>query len=129
MTKKRASKPNAENLESPTDLSEIPSEVTELNSLETVVDDKAPVNIPLERNEPKDEKSDEETRELITQKVQTSIREKLSRKNDSEAFDPFVPQSQVDNEVVQVSREKGFPLSRGTEIGARLLARSKRNNK
>jgi hypothetical protein len=64
--------------------------------------------------------------ELTKEKVESSVRKKLARKTDEEKEDPFVPQAQLDSEVIQVAREKGFPLSRGTEIGARLLARAKR---
>lgn len=61
--------------------------------------------------------------------IEASIREKLSRKTDSDASDPFVPASQVSNEVKDVANKQGFSLSRGTEIGARLMARANRANK
>lgn len=89
-----------------------------------VVDPKQPVNLELrvgsnESNTPK---------ELTKESIEVSVRKKLAKKTDDEKSDPFVPQAQLDNEVVQVAREKGFPLSRGTEIGARLLARARRPN-
>lgn len=65
---------------------------------------------------------------LTKERVESSVRRKLAKKTDDNREDPFVPQAQLDNEIVQVAREKGFPLSRGTEIGARLLARSKRKD-
>lgn len=86
------------------------------------VDPKQPASVELRVGDQESRTPKELTREVI----ETSVREKLSKKTDDQKSDPFVPQSQLDNEVVQVAREKGFPLSRGTEIGARLLARSRR---
>ena len=67
-------------------------------------------------------------KELTKETIEVSVKKKLAKKTDEDRSDPFVPQAQLDNEVVQVAREKGFPLSRGTEIGARLLARARRPN-
>lgn len=64
---------------------------------------------------------------LTKEKVETSVTKRLSKKTDKTKNDPFVPQVQLEEEVKQVAQDKGFPLSRGTEIGARLLARSKRS--
>lgn len=61
------------------------------------------------------------------EEIAAAMHEKLSRKTDKDGLDPFVPSSQVENEVKQIATKKGFPLSRGTEIGARLMARSKRS--
>lgn len=61
------------------------------------------------------------------EEIAAAMHEKLSRKTDKDGLDPFVPSSQVENEVKQIATNKGFPLSRGTEIGARLMARSKRS--
>lgn len=63
---------------------------------------------------------------LSKEKIEAAVKEKLSRKTDSPDSNPFIPQTQLENEVKEVAKIKGFPLSRGTEIGARLLARSKR---
>lgn len=60
------------------------------------------------------------------EEIAAAMHEKLSRKTDQEGQDPFVPSSQLENEVKQIANKNGFPLSRGTEIGARLMARSKR---
>jgi len=88
------------------------------------VDPKSPVNLELRvgSNESKTPK------ELTKETIEVSVKKKLAKKTDEDRSDPFVPQAQLDNEVVQVAREKGFPLSRGTEIGARLLARARRPN-
>ncbi len=92
------------------------AEVTE------AIDPLQPVNLELLYGD----KASNPPEKLTKEKVEASVRKKLAKKTDAEKTDPFVPQSQLDNEVVQVAREKGFPLSRGTEIGARLLARSRR---
>lgn len=60
------------------------------------------------------------------EEIAAEMHEKLSRKTDKDGADPFVPSSQLENEVKEIASKKGFPLSRGTEIGARLMARSKR---
>lgn len=61
------------------------------------------------------------------EEIEASIQEKLSRKTDKDGADPFVPNIQLENEVKEIANKNGFPLSRGTEIGARLMARAKRN--
>lgn len=60
------------------------------------------------------------------EEIAATMQEKLSRKTDKSGADPFVPSVQLENEVKEIASKKGFPLSRGTEIGARLMARSKR---
>lgn len=66
---------------------------------------------------------------LSKEKIEASVKEKLSRKTDSPDSNPFIPNTQLENEVKDIAKSKGFPLSRGTEIGARLLARSRRTGK
>jgi hypothetical protein len=61
--------------------------------------------------------------------IEAAIKEKLSRKTDSDDIDPFVPSVQLDKEVKDIANKGGFPLSRGTEVGARLMARAKRITK
>lgn len=61
--------------------------------------------------------------------IQAMIHEKLSKRSDSPASDPFVPNNQLENEVKEVAKKSGFSLTRGTEIGARLIARAQRFNK
>lgn len=65
---------------------------------------------------------------LTKEKVETLVSKRLSKKTDKSKENPFIPQVQLEEEVKQISEDKGFPLSRGTEIGARLLARSKRSS-
>jgi hypothetical protein len=63
---------------------------------------------------------------ISKEEIAASVQEKLSRRTDEQGVDPFVPSTQLENEVKEVASKKGFPLSRGTEVGARLMARSKR---
>lgn len=88
------------------------------------IDGKAPKEINLET--PKD--NNNLAPAVSKEEIEASIQEKLSRKTDKQEVDPFVPGLQLDNEVKDIANKKGFPLSRGTEIGARLMARSNRVN-
>lgn len=58
--------------------------------------------------------------------IEAAINDKLARKNDDEGPNPFIPLSQLNGEVQEVADKEGFELNRGTEVGARLLARSRR---
>lgn len=58
--------------------------------------------------------------------IEAAINDKLSRKTDEEGENPFVPLNQLQNEVKEVAEKEGFPLNRGTEVGARLMARANR---
>lgn len=106
----------AESLESPSNLS------SEGESNES---GKEPASIELKVGGKESGKLEEVSRE----KIEASMMEKLSRRTDSDSSDPFVPQVQLEKEVIQISKERGFPLSRGTEIGARLIAKSNRKSK
>lgn len=69
--------------------------------------------------------SDEELA-TMSHSVQASMHEKLSKRG-TENQDPFVPALQLENEVKEIAKAGNFPLTRGTEAGARLMAKSKRN--
>ena len=56
--------------------------------------------------------------------IEASIQEKLSQR--SEEVNPFVPSAQLQTEVKEVATQEGFHLTRGTEAGAALIARSRR---
>ena len=60
------------------------------------------------------------------EKIQTDVREKLSKKSVEENV--FVPANPValEKAAAEVAKENGFELTRGTSIGARLLARSQK---
>ena len=57
--------------------------------------------------------------------VETDVRKKLARKTD-DMNNPFVPanSAQVEADAKRVAAENGFDLTRGTSVGARLIARS-----
>ena len=82
----------------------------------------APVNIELET--PSDEPviAPEAT---PAEKIQTDVRAKLSKKSDRE--DAFVPSNPValEKAASEVAKQENFELTRGTSIGARLIARSR----
>lgn len=108
------------------ELSEPPAPVeTEPKEVEAKPSDPlAPVELELKIGSQENKLPDKISKE----RIEASVKEKLSRKTDAPDSNPFVPQTQLENEVKEVAKSKGFPLSRGTEIGARLLARSKRRN-
>ena len=58
--------------------------------------------------------------------IQTDVKAKLGRKTDQE--DVFVPTNPValEKAATQVAKDEGFELTRGTSIGARLMARSRK---
>jgi len=85
--------------------------------------DTSPVNIELETL------SEEPVTAPVAQEkesIQTDVKAKLARKTDAE--DVFVPTNPVALEKAAevVAKEDGFELNRGTSIGARLLARSRK---
>jgi len=57
--------------------------------------------------------------------IETDVRKKLAKKTEEE--NPFIPQNsaQLEAAAKEVAKEKGFDLTRGTSIGARLMARRK----
>lgn len=83
----------------------------------------APVNIeseaPSEEPTPAPEAS-------APEKIQTDVREKLSKKSVEENI--FVPSNPaaLEKAATEVAKEQGFELTRGTSIGARLLARAQK---
>ena len=60
------------------------------------------------------------------EKIQSDIRQKLSTKNLEENI--FVPSNPaaLEKAAEQVAKENNFDLTRGTSIGARLMARSQK---
>ena len=57
--------------------------------------------------------------------IETDVRKKLARKTD-DMSNPFIPanSAQVEADAKRVAIENGFDLTRGTSVGARLIARS-----
>lgn len=60
------------------------------------------------------------------EKIQTDVREKLSKKSvDENVFVPSNPAA-LEKAAEEVAKDKGFDLTRGTSIGARLMARAQK---
>jgi hypothetical protein len=83
----------------------------------------APVNIETETPSDEPVPAPEAT---PAEKIQTDVRAKLSKKSVEE--DVFVPTNPVALEKAanEVAKEQGFDLTRGTSIGARLMARAQK---
>lgn len=60
------------------------------------------------------------------EKIETDVRSKLNKRSDGE--DIFVPSNPValENAAAAVAKTEGFELNRGTSIGARLMAKSRK---
>ena len=83
----------------------------------------APVNIEAETP---DEEPTPAPEASTPEKIQTDVREKLSKKSVEENI--FVPSNPaaLEKAATEVAKEQGFELTRGTSIGARLLARAQK---
>jgi hypothetical protein len=82
-----------------------------------------PVNLEVETPSTEPEKVDAKQESA---RIQTDVREKLARKTDSgDAFVPSNPAS-LEKAAKEVASEQGFDLTRGTSVGARLIARSQK---
>ena len=57
--------------------------------------------------------------------IETDVRAKLSRRTD-DTSNPFIPSNpaQVESAAKEIASQQGFELTRGTSIGARLMARA-----
>jgi hypothetical protein len=107
-------------------------EVTE--TPEVVVEETAPVVTAA--LEPKVEELKNEDTTVNTLKeaqsplsIQDQIREKLNHTKGeaSDLFNPTISQAATKAKMESIATEQGFQLTRGREIGARLLARAKTN--
>jgi hypothetical protein len=59
-------------------------------------------------------------------KIQTDVREKLMKKSvDENVFVPANPAA-LEKAATEVAKDNGFELTRGTSIGARLMARAQK---
>lgn len=71
----------------------------------------------------------EEIKDISVTEVQKKVRERLSRRSDRENI--FVPSNppELEREAKAIAEEMNFPINRGTLIGARLIAQSRRNQR
>ena len=82
-----------------------------------------PVNLEVETPSTEPEKVEAKQESV---RIQTDVREKLARKTDSgDAFVPSNPAS-LEKAAKEIAAEQGFDLTRGTSVGARLIARSQK---
>jgi hypothetical protein len=83
----------------------------------------APVNIETETPSDDPVAAPEAT---PAERIQTDVREKLSKKSvDENVFVPSNPAA-LEKAADEVAKEQGFELTRGTSIGARLMARAQK---
>ena len=98
-------------------IAEVTSEITS-----EVIDPKAPVDIELKVTEAEPAPAVKKSAEEIHAEVQS----KLNNKNvDNNIFVPASPAA-VEKAAEIIAAEKGFELTRGTSIGARLMARAQK---
>jgi hypothetical protein len=98
-------------------------EVNKIESPVTQQKDKAPVNLEVQTLDEEPVPAPEAT---PAEKIQTDVREKLSKRSVDENV--FVPSNPValEKAAAAVASDSGFELNRGTSIGARLMARAQK---
>lgn len=101
---------------------EAPVENIDTRVEETQETGKEPVNLEVTASEEPETPAEAKPAE----EIQTDVRVKLAKKSDRE--DVFVPANPValEKAAAQVAQEQGFEMTRGTSIGARLIARAQK---
>jgi hypothetical protein len=100
-----------------------------------LIEEVAPVKIAVKKTRAKNPTPAEDTSvvhteapapapELSEHAIKAAVQDKLSKRGEGE--NPFVPQAQLTEEMKNAAQTAGFELNRGTEIGARLMARANR---
>lgn len=115
MTKRKAQ------VEPALEATEQPSVQPEVEEATVQEPDKSPVSLELHTSKETSVKE-----KPSKESIEASIQEKLSKRSDTDV-DPFVPAPQLQKEVKDIANTQGFPLNRGTEAGAALMARARRN--
>ena len=89
------------------------------------IDDTAKKPVNLEVETPSEEPAPA-PKAKPAEKIQTDVREKLSKKSVEE--DVFIPTNPValEKAAESVAQEQGFEFNRGTSIGARLMAHAQK---
>ena len=90
-----------------------------------VVDDKAPVVTELQ----KDVENSTLRAPQDPADIQAKIKSKLASRLDEEMFNPAATVAASKGQIEAVAENNGFELTRGREIGARLLARRAANQR
>jgi hypothetical protein len=87
-----------------------------------VIDPKAPIDIELKVTEAEPEPAVKKSAEEIHAEVQSKLNNKTV---DNNIFVPASPAA-VEKAAQAIAQEKGFEMTRGTSIGARLMARAQK---
>jgi len=90
-----------------------------------VVDDKAPVVTELQ----KDVENSTLRAPQDPADIQAKIKSKLASRSEEEMFNPAATVAASKGQIEAVAEQNGFELTRGREIGARLLARRAANQR
>lgn len=95
-----------------------------IENISTEAKSTEPVNLEVETPTEEPTPAPEAT---AAEKIQTDVREKLA--NRSVDQDIFVPSNPValEKAAEQIAKECGFEFNRGTSIGARLMARARKD--
>ncbi len=102
---------------------QVTPEEGKIENISTEVKATEPVNIETETPSEEPTPAPEAT---PAKKIQTDVREKLSKKSvDENVFVPTNPAA-LEKAAAEVAKESGFELNRGTSVGARLLARAQK---
>jgi hypothetical protein len=102
---------------------QVTPEEGKIENISTEVKATEPVNIETETPSEEPTPAPEAT---PAEKIQTDVREKLSKKSvDENVFVPTNPAA-LEKAAAEVAKESGFELNRGTSVGARLLARAQK---
>lgn len=114
--------PAASNIKVTPEPSKIESPVIDLEAKDGSEPAKSPVNLEVESPSAEPEKVDAKQESV---RIQTDVREKLNKKTDEDVFVPSNPAA-LEKAATAVAAEQGFELTRGTSIGARLIARAQK---
>jgi len=87
-----------------------------------VIDPKAPIDIELKVTEAEPEPAVKKSAEEIHAEVQSKLNNKTV---DNDIFVPASPAA-VEKAAQAIAQEKGFEMTRGNSIGARLMARAQK---
>jgi hypothetical protein len=98
------------------------AEETPAEVVVTEADNKEPVIGDLKQEEPASTLKEAQSAESIHDQIRNKL---ANRKVEEDLFNPGVSQAVDKSKMEEVAKQQGFELTRGREIGARLIARAK----
>lgn len=101
---------------------ETPAEEAPAEAVVTEADNKEPVIGDLKQEEPASTLKEAQSAESIHDQIRNKL---ANRKVEEDLFNPGVSQAVNKSKMEEVAQQQGFELTRGREIGARLIARAK----